>query len=317
MDSRDIAEYVLSASESASMTATVDACWTRSALGAHGYKEFAHASQMVAEHLKAPLEGWVERTRQSRVGLLRNLPIGNRVAPTPTKERAAYQPELRPNAVIGSVAALFGVPYTYEGKRDQKLVHDVFPVRAMAQTQLGVGSVALEWHVEDGFHGGRPDWMVLLCVRGDPDVKTYLAKVRDMALSEPLSEYLREHSFQLRVDDSFAEPFAGQVVPVPVLKGPKHDPEIVLDPAYTLVADTHEQAALNQVCEQAEQVSQAVVLERGDALFFDNRRVVHARSAYDPRYDGGDRWVKRLAVISDPGLIQQLDDGRLPFHMAR
>jgi L-asparagine oxygenase len=42
-----------------------------------------------------------------------------------------------------------------------------------------------------------------------------------------------------------------------------------------------------------------VVLAPGDAAFFDNYRLVHGREPFVARYDGQDRWLKRLNLIRD------------------
>ncbi len=42
-----------------------------------------------------------------------------------------------------------------------------------------------------------------------------------------------------------------------------------------------------------------IVLEPGDICFIDNRRAVHGRRAFKARYDGGDRWFKRMNVTRD------------------
>jgi hypothetical protein len=36
-----------------------------------------------------------------------------------------------------------------------------------------------------------------------------------------------------------------------------------------------------------------------DLCFLDNRNVVHGREPFTPRYDGRDRWLKRVNVVSD------------------
>ena len=45
--------------------------------------------------------------------------------------------------------------------------------------------------------------------------------------------------------------------------------------------------------------ARALVLEPGDLLFLDNRRVIHARSAFTPRGDGTDRWLQRALITAD------------------
>ena len=41
-------------------------------------------------------------------------------------------------------------------------------------------------------------------------------------------------------------------------------------------------------------------LEPGDLLMVDNRRAVHARTAFRPRYDGQDRWLQRVYAVCEP-----------------
>jgi L-asparagine oxygenase len=38
-------------------------------------------------------------------------------------------------------------------------------------------------------------------------------------------------------------------------------------------------------------------------LIIDNRRAVHGRTAFTPRYDGRDRWLKRAYLVSDLAAI--------------
>ena len=37
-----------------------------------------------------------------------------------------------------------------------------------------------------------------------------------------------------------------------------------------------------------------VRLRPGDVLLLDNRRTVHSRSSFEPRFDGNDRWLQRV-----------------------
>ncbi len=42
-----------------------------------------------------------------------------------------------------------------------------------------------------------------------------------------------------------------------------------------------------------------VVLEAGEICFIDNYRAVHGRRPFEARYDGTDRWLKRLIITRD------------------
>jgi alpha-ketoglutarate-dependent taurine dioxygenase len=43
----------------------------------------------------------------------------------------------------------------------------------------------------------------------------------------------------------------------------------------------------------------AVALAASDLVILDNDVVVHGRSPFEARYDGTDRWVQRIMVVSD------------------
>ena len=60
-------------------------------------------------------------------------------------------------------------------------------------------------------------------------------------------------------------------------------------------------------------VQQVFTLSAGDLLVFDNRRVVHTRSAYEARMDGTDRWLKRAFVLDNPTWCSRLRGGLVAF----
>jgi alpha-ketoglutarate-dependent taurine dioxygenase len=57
--------------------------------------------------------------------------------------------------------------------------------------------------------------------------------------------------------------------------------------------------ALDELCVGLDAALRPVVLQPGDAIFIDNRRVVHGRAPFRARYDGTDRWLKRINVMRD------------------
>ena len=42
-----------------------------------------------------------------------------------------------------------------------------------------------------------------------------------------------------------------------------------------------------------------MLLAPGDMAILDNRVTAHGRTAFQPRYDGADRWVQRTFVVAD------------------
>jgi len=41
-----------------------------------------------------------------------------------------------------------------------------------------------------------------------------------------------------------------------------------------------------------------IKLEKGDLVIINNRRAIHGRSAFTPRYDGKDRWLQRVYITN-------------------
>jgi alpha-ketoglutarate-dependent taurine dioxygenase len=54
--------------------------------------------------------------------------------------------------------------------------------------------------------------------------------------------------------------------------------------------------AFQGLCAQIETHMKGVALRPGDCAFIDNFRAVHGRRSFRARYDGQDRWLKRLNV---------------------
>ena len=86
----------------------------------------------------------------------------------------------------------------------------------------------------------------------------------------------------------------------PVLYGDPHSPYLRLDPYFMRPSEDDEaQFALNALIRAVDKCLGEVVLEPGDFLFVDNYRAVHGRKPFKARYDGTDRWLKRMNITSD------------------
>ena len=57
--------------------------------------------------------------------------------------------------------------------------------------------------------------------------------------------------------------------------------------------------ALDALLRQLRSSQYDVALEPGDLLIIDNYRAVHGRKPFRARYDGRDRWLKRISVTRD------------------
>lgn len=212
--------------------------------------------------------------------------------------------------VLLAVATLLGEPFTFASLYEGRLVQHVTPVRGQEEAQTSEGSDSvLAWHVEDAFTERRCDSFALLCLRGAPDATTLLAPARSLALPAEAEKVLREPRFVVAPDVAhLTDPAGGNAGQTrdaaagPVLTGPAEDPEICFDAVYQRPADPDDAAAAGALALLASAVDAARVghvLEPGHLLIADNRRVVHGRTLFRPRYDGTDRWLLRSMVCAD------------------
>lgn len=232
--------------------------------------------------------------------LIRGLPIGDIGATPPSATSPRSAGAHRAALLELCLMTLLGEPFTFDTLYEGRLVQDVVPARGEETAQTSEGSTTfLDWHVEDACSTDRCDYFGLLCLRGDPAASTMLAAVTDVTLSEHTREVLAQPRFVVAADVAHASPRRSR--PLPVLTGDAHDPEIRFDALYTRPADAtdHDAAhAFEHLRQAIADAAVAHVLEPGDLLVVDNRRVVHARSAFRPRFDGTDRWLMRLMVCA-------------------
>jgi Fe(II)/alpha-ketoglutarate-dependent arginine beta-hydroxylase len=240
-----------------------------------------------------------------------------------------------PSAVVTSatdmsmllIGAVFGVPYCFASQQRGQMVLDVFPVRGYEGDQLGSSSTAtLDWHNEDAFHPQRAHYSALLCVRNPQRVGTRCLFAGDLDLPAQVVKELSQPQFRIVPDDSHGyaynvattglhpgaigafseiEEMASEGTRIPVLQPNSSGPLICVDFAY-MPQDLHSpraRAALAVLREAIEQAAQSVVLEPGDMLILDNRRCVHGRESFAARFDGTDRWLRRLNIGSDEAAV--------------
>ncbi|MFC4564335.1 TauD/TfdA family dioxygenase [Nocardiopsis mangrovi] len=241
---------------------------------------------------------------ESDVHLVRGLiPRETEFERTPASSTAPFgSPESQAAALLLlGVMGLVGEPFNFRTLYEGRIVQHVVPVSRMEHTQTGESSKGtLDWHVEDGFTADRCDHFGLLCVRGDTSAVTEFAGVRDLRLPDAAGAVLREPRFAMAPDTAHVLQTPRAAVTA-VISGPAHAPEICYDAHYLTPSDPgdHEAAeALALLAGALDRVKAGHVLEQGDLLLLDNRRVVHARTSFDARYDGADRWLMRTMVCS-------------------
>ncbi|MGD9486167.1 TauD/TfdA family dioxygenase [Streptomyces sp. TRM70308] len=235
--------------------------------------------------------------------LVRNLPVDPAAVPaTPTVAGSVQRAATTPAAALLLVGMALGEVISYDKEKSGALVHDVVPVPGMESFQGNAGSTRLNMHTENAFHPLRPDFVGLLCLRNDHDdvARLRLASVRTVVplLPEPVRAVLREPRFTIAAPASFALP-PGSEEPRGLLTGSPDDPDLTVDFSSTTPLDEEAAEALRLLEKAVDRGYRELLLAPGDLALVDNRMALHGRNAFQPRYDGADRWLQRIFVHID------------------
>lgn len=260
--------------------------------------------------------------------VISGLPVDEPAAgPTPldyTDHPASHEADVAA-AFLLLTGSLLGAPFSYLTQQHGRMVLDVFPVQEHENSQLGSSStVNLEWHNEDAFHPLRADWIMLCCLRNHDRVPTTFLPIQDVPLDEETMRVLFEDRFVVRPDESHTASFNQATtgldsdaavtrafeqvaemnstpVRTAVLSGDPGAPFVRLDPAFMerALGDQRAEQALDRVIHAIDDHIGDVVLAPGDLLIIDNKRAVHGRRPFRARYDGTDRWLRRINVTAD------------------
>lgn len=276
-----------------------------------------HARQLprrLHEHLN-----WFRRT-ESGYTVISGHPVDDVViGPTPDhwNQLASPSPTLDQDLLLVLYGAVLGDVFGWATQQDGRVVHDVLPIKANEGQQLGsAADVLLDWHTEDAFHPHRPDWVVLACLRNPTDTPTTMALADDLWLSAadrrvlfeprfrilPDNSHLPQYNTAPGVDFSAVERMFTDAPSIPLLWGDPDRPYMRVDRSFWGVADPadHEAAAvLDRLTAAIDAQLADVVLRPGDICFIDNHKVAHGRRPFPARYDGTDRWLKRVCVTRD------------------
>ncbi|MGW7435027.1 TauD/TfdA family dioxygenase [Streptomyces sp. NPDC054849] len=272
--------------------------------------QFASHAKSAAESLPIRVRHFFRRIQsdETDVAVLSGLPLSRDLEPTPTGWDMAEKTGAgcREEVVLMLCSAVLGDPFAWGNQQNGRIVHDVCPAPGMERSETSGSSTApLSLHTEDAFHQCRCDYVALSCLRNPDRIGTTVVRADRLDLPARLSEVLSEKRFRHRPDQSHVGPHghsSGAADVDAILFGPPELRYLRIDFDDTCAAEEDDHTAQQAIAELYTYVSEAVervVLEPGDAIFLDNYRVVHGREPFEPRYDGTDRWLKRVNLIRD------------------
>jgi Fe(II)/alpha-ketoglutarate-dependent arginine beta-hydroxylase len=259
----------------------------------------------------------------------------DRIGPTPPNWGGQVDPvcTFPEDAFFMLCASLLGEPFGWATQQGSRLLHDIVPIRGHEELQLNSASTArIWWHVEDAFHPFRAEYLGMMCLRNPDRVATTYAPVTSVKLAPDVVEVLFQRRFVIRPDESHQieadSDLAGggalvrrsyervgrmrdEPTRIAVLFGDPEAPYLRLDPYFMdrTPDDPDAEAALQALCTELDRALTEVALLPGQVIFVDNYRAVHGRNPFRPRYDGRDRWMKRVNVTRDLRKSRELRSG--------
>jgi L-asparagine oxygenase len=276
------------------------------------------------DRLPTGLRRFLERFRReepSAACLVRGFPTDSAaVGPTPPHWEQAGRSgrALDQEVYLALCGMVLGEPFTWATLQLGRLVQNILPIAGDEKRQNGYGSEALlEFHTEDGFHPRRCDYLLLLGMRNPTAVPTIVASVRDIRLGVKDREILGEPRFHILPDEEHirqletrcpGHPALTEMLqlrdspePVAVLFGSPERPYLRIDRPFmrAIGDDPVAERALDRLMAELERVQREIAIGPGELLVVDNYLAVHGRSPFSSRYDGTDRWLKKITVSRD------------------
>ncbi|MGW3166854.1 TauD/TfdA family dioxygenase [Streptomyces sp. NPDC001142] len=240
--------------------------------------------------------------------VIRNGPVGEAAHPTPAHwEERDPKATIRQDFWLALTVSQLGDPVGWSSLQNGRLFNDVLPIPDQEYEQTGHSSQAnLELHVEDCFSDERCDALALLCLRNHEKVTNTIVTALQLDFSRLDLDVLFSPRFLITPDSEHlrsvcvGEP-AEEILARPLLFGSRESPYLRIDVPYTegIPGDTQAKQEFDALCAQLTERATPLWLSAGDLLLVDNYRALHGRGTFRARYDGTDRWMRKLTVVRD------------------
>lgn len=225
----------------------------------------------------------------------------SRIGKTPShwREPSGASRTLEEEVFLSLCGALLGEAIAWTHQRDGLICQDLIPIAGHEKEMLGSGSEReLVWHTEDARYAHRGDYIGLMCLRNPYAAPTTFASIDDVHLDPEKVRVLFEPRFVFLPDPSHPEDTEWEKAAV--LFGDLVAPYVRFDPYSMAPPETEEErSAFDYLVQAIDESLTGIALEPGDCLFIDNYKAVHGRSSFKPRFDGTDRWLKRVNISRD------------------
>jgi L-asparagine oxygenase len=265
-------------------------------------------SQKLPPRIKTTLTTFASNGSETGFLLIQGIPIQpNKIPKTPEGNHCKLGETTTLAKIQAILISSIGEQIAYEAEGCGRLFQDIVPLKIMEKAQTSLGSnTELEIHTEQAFSKLRPDILSLACLRGDQDAYTHIFPVKTILnnvsqeeqtlLQKPLWCTGVDLSFKLNKNEFIDGDLRG---PMPIISGPQNDPTLIFD--QDLMTGTTQDATLliKKIIDIYYQKKLRHNLKPGEIILIDNNRAVHGRSAFNPKYDGNDRFLIRCFATFD------------------
>ena len=286
--------------------------------------ECKHASHNIPLYITRLLKQFIKHGTDTGFLLIKNFPVDDASVP-PTPSVANYPNKIGETTLLARVQCILlsaiSEMIAYEAEGDGRIFQDVVPIESMEKQQTSLSSnVELEIHTEQAFSQLRPDILSLACLRGDSNAYTYVLPVHRILdnvtsfekniLTTPLWKTGVDLSFKLHNSEFIDGDVRG---PLPIIYGSETDPFLLFDQDLMTGMTPRANTLIKDICNIYYKNRVEYSLEPGDIILIDNRRAVHGRSSYKPKYDGTDRFLIRCfsTLDYDKSDYARKDGGRM------
>lgn len=235
-----------------------------------------------------------------------------------TPERGELVPKIKKTFVTEAcglwVSSVLGTAFNFrqEGRGTGPLIDNVIPLAYKAE-QKGGGGFKNNFppHTESAWHHLSPEYLLLKGVRQDhnKEAQTLVASIDNIItnLSQEDEQILRKDIFELGAPDLYKE-MEQQGIPLGVpsktrtaiiegqLDNEKNPLSIRIN--FNDVSSSSNKP-LKSLCRLEREVFNQmypIYLRDDNLVIINNKRALHTRNGYTPRFDGQDRWFQRFNV---------------------
>jgi hypothetical protein len=267
--------------------------------------DFLNNASTYAQELPRRLRAFLNAfrlTEPSGICLISGYPVDDaKIGKTPPHWRKKHDSSstIEEEIFLNLCGALLGDAIAWSHQRNGLICQDLAPIKGHENEMLGSGSAqGLVWHTEDAYYPYRGDYIGLMCLRNQDAVPTTFASIDEIQLDPNQVGVLFEPCFIFRPDPSHAT--HSEEEKAPVLFGDPRSPYVRFDPYCMDRPETEEaRSAMDYLIRAIDENLTGVALLPGECLFIDNYKAVHGRSSFKARFDGTDRWLKRINVTRD------------------